>query len=144
MMKKHQIYHFFNLTVCTLLLVSFLSGCTQINRNFKHEKSSYLNGNIYSTKGKIPENATAIITFSQSSSTGEKDKTLYEYSLLNQKENNNIPFNLFFSDKLLLISSSINISVRIEKEGIPIMMSDRMTPFPKKTDDKLILTVNAG
>lgn len=127
-----------------LLLTSLLSGCAQLNLNIKDEKSYYLNGNIYSTSEKIPENATAIITFSQSSSNGEKEKTLYEYKVLTQKESNNIPFDLFFPDKPLLASSPINISVRIEKEGIPIMMSDKMTPFPKKTDDKLILTVNAG
>lgn len=127
-----------------LLLTLFLSGCTQFSGKIKNGKNSYLNGNIYNANEKIPENAIAIITISQGSSHGEKDKILYEYSALTQMESKNIPFNLLISNKILLSPSSKNISVRIEKEGIPIMMSDKMTHFPKKNGDKLILTVKSG
>ncbi|EEP94986.1 hypothetical protein yaldo0001_5010 [Yersinia aldovae ATCC 35236] len=45
-------------------------------------------------------------------------------------------------NELSLSPQPLNISVRVEKEGELIMMSDKLTPFLRQSGERLILTVN--
>ncbi|MGE4802343.1 hypothetical protein AB8989_18415 [Yersinia hibernica] len=125
-----------------LFLALFLSGCSHLAGITGSHNGDYLQGNIQSSHGEIPENATITLSITQSKAAGGKELSLQEYSIVTPKESLTIPFRLQLPNELSLSSQPLNISVRVEKEGELIMMSDRLTPFLRQPGEKLILTVN--
>ena len=128
---------------CLVLLLSLiLSGCTLPSGNSHNYNGDYVQGNIKSNNKIIPENVKITFTLSQNKSSGEKEYTLHEYNFMTQTESFTIPFRLQLPNELSLSSQPLNISVRVEKEGQLIMMSDKLTPLLRQSSEKLLLTVN--
>ncbi|HHL2560669.1 TPA: hypothetical protein ACQ31I_002578 [Yersinia enterocolitica] len=128
---------------CLILLLSLvLSGCTLPADNSRNYNGDYILGNIRSTNKIIPENVKITLSFSQNKASGEKEFTLHEYSFVTQTKSLTIPFRLQLPNELSFSSQPLNISVRVEKEGELIMMSDKLTPFLRQSGEKLLLTVN--
>ncbi|WP_145563736.1 hypothetical protein [Yersinia aldovae] len=125
-----------------LFLTLVLSGCSHRNGITNNYSRDYLQGNIQSNNRIIPENVKITLSISQNKASGEKEYTLHEYSFMNQTKNFTIPFRLQMPNELSLSPQPLNISVRVEKEGELIMMSDKLTPFLRQSGERLILTVN--
>lgn len=125
-----------------LFLSLVLSGCTLPTSNSHNYNGDYIQGNIQSNNKIIPENVKITFSLSQNKASGEKEYTLHEYSFMTQTKSLTIPFRLQLPNELSLTSQPLNISVRVEKEGELIMMSDRLTPLLRQSGEKLLLTVN--
>ncbi|HHA0034269.1 TPA: hypothetical protein ACOEXB_000924 [Yersinia enterocolitica] len=125
-----------------LFLSLVLSGCTLPTDNNRNYNGDYIQGNIKSNNKIIPENVKITLSLSQNKASGEKEYTLHEYSFMTQTKSLTIPFRLQLPNELSLTSQPLNISVRVEKEGELIMMSDRLTPLLRQSGEKLLLTVN--
>ncbi|HDL6961235.1 TPA: YbaY family lipoprotein [Yersinia enterocolitica] len=125
-----------------LLLALVLSGCTLLTENSRDYDGDYILGNIRSNNKTIPENVKITLSLSQNKASGEKEFTLHEYSFMTQTKSLTIPFRLQLPNELSFSSQPLNISVRVEKEGELIMMSDKLTPLLRQSGEKLLLTVN--
>ncbi|MGL4487411.1 MAG: hypothetical protein ACRCUG_10715 [Yersinia sp. (in: enterobacteria)] len=125
-----------------LLLILLLSGCGHFKGTNNSYNDNYIHGNIKSNNKKIPENVKITISISHNKVSGEKEHTLYEYSFMTHAKSITIPFLLQMPNELPSSIHPLNISVRVEKEGELIMMSDKLTPFLRQSGEKLLLTVN--
>ncbi|QHB33891.1 hypothetical protein F0T03_18150 [Yersinia canariae] len=125
-----------------LFLALFLSGCTHLADINGNHNGDYLQGSIQSSHRELPENATITLSITQHKASGGKELLLQEYRIVTPQRSLTIPFRLQLSNELSLSSQPLNISVRVEKEGELIMMSDKLTPFLHQPGEKLILTVN--
>lgn len=135
--RKKFYSHFF-----ILFLALFLSGCTHLAGINGNHNGDYLQGSIQSSHRELPENATITLSITQHKASGGKERLLQEYRIVTPQRSLTIPFRLQLSNELSLSSQPLNISVRVEKEGELIMMSDKLTPFLHQPGEKLILTVN--
>ncbi|WP_392433361.1 hypothetical protein ACF3VQ_03140 [Yersinia sp. HM-2024] len=135
--------HTHSYSYCLILLLSLiLSGCTLPTSNSRNYNGDYIQGNIQSNNKIIPENVKITLSLSQNKASGEKEFTLHEYNFVTQTKSLTIPFRLQLPNELSLSSQPLNISVRVEKEGQLIMMSDKLTPLLRQSSEKLLLTVN--
>lgn len=134
----HILHYFRYLFVLSVLI---LSGCTHPSDTGKDQHDNFLQGSIKSYNGKIPENATVTLSLTQSKAPGEKENILYEYNLVTKMENLTIPFRIQLPDRLSLLSQPTKISIRVEKEGEIIMMSDALTLLPRNPGERLLLPV---
>lgn len=135
--------HTHSYSYCLILLLSLvLSGCTLTTSNSRNYNGDYIQGNIQSNNKIIPENVKITLSLSQNKASGEKEFTLHEYNFVTQTKSLTIPFRLQLPNELSLSSQPLNISVRVEKEGQLIMMSDKLTPLLRQSSEKLLLTVN--
>ncbi|AJJ23584.1 type III secretion system pilotin YsaP [Yersinia enterocolitica] len=125
-----------------LILSLVLSGCTLPTDNSHNYNGGYIQGNILSNSKTIPENVKITLSLSQNKASGEKEYMLHEYSFMTKTKSLTIPFRLQLPNELSLSSQPLNISVRVEKEGKLIMMSDKLTPLLRQSGEKLLLTVN--
>ncbi|CNH90328.1 hypothetical protein HB976_19035 [Yersinia mollaretii] len=132
----------FHFRYLIILIAMFLSGCTHLTESSKNQNAYYLQGNIQNFHGKIPENATITLSVTQNKIAGEKEITFREYIILNKMESRKIPFLLPLQNELSLLPNQLSVSVRVEKEGKLIMMSDKLTPLTYQPDEKLTLIVN--
>lgn len=140
-MKPIYISFLFYTRYLLLLSLMILSGCTHLSNIGKEQSDDYLQGSIKSYHGEIPENSTVTLSLTQSKTPGEKENIFYEYSLVTQTENLTIPFRMQLPNRLSLLPQQTKISIRIEKEGEIIMMSDELTQIPHQPGELLALTV---
>lgn len=128
---------------CLILFITVtLSGCAHISEMNLSNKSYYLEGNIQNINQKIPEDATVTLSVTQSKIAGEKEFTFRDYTFLTQSQSKMIPFRLALHNELSSLSHQLSISVRVEKNGKLIMMSDKLTPLTDQPDKKLTLIVH--
>ncbi|WP_145932191.1 hypothetical protein [Yersinia bercovieri] len=128
---------------CLILFVAvLLSGCTHLTDLSKEQNTYYLQGNIQNLNGKIPENARITLSVTQNKAAGEKELTFREYIILTKMESRKIPFRLPLQNELSSLPHQLSVSVRVEKEGELIMMSDKLTPLTYQPDEKITLIVN--
>lgn len=132
----------FHFRYLIILIALVLSGCTHLTELSKNQKDYYLQGNIQNFHGKIPENATITLSVTQNKIAGEKEITFREYIILTKTESRKIPFLLPLQNELSSLPNQLSVSVRVEKEGKLIMMSDKLTPLTYQPDEKLTLIVN--
>ncbi|CNJ23824.1 hypothetical protein HB991_15290 [Yersinia mollaretii] len=125
-----------------VLVALILSGCTHLTELSKDQKTYYIQGNIQSLHGKIPENTTITLSVTQNKMAGEKEYAFREYIILTKTESRKIPFLLPLQNELSSLPNQLSVSVRVEKEGKLIMMSDKLTPLTYQPDEKLTLIVN--
>ncbi|MDN0112177.1 hypothetical protein [Yersinia mollaretii] len=133
---------YFHFRYLIILIALVLSGCTHLTELSKNQKDYYLQGNIQNFHGKIPENATITLSVTQNKVAGEKEITFREYIILTKTESRKIPFLLPLQNELSSLPNQLSVSVRVEKEGKLIMMSDKLTPLTYQPDEKLTLIVN--
>lgn len=138
-LHTHTNFHF---RYFILFIALILSGCTHLTELSKNPKGYYLQGNIHNFHGKIPENATITLSVTQNKIAGEKEITFREYIILTKTESRKIPFLLPLQNELSSLPNQLSVSVRVEKEGKLIMMSDKLTPLTYQPDEKLTLIVN--
>ncbi|EEQ11878.1 hypothetical protein ymoll0001_4660 [Yersinia mollaretii ATCC 43969] len=132
----------FHFRYLIILIALVLSGCTHLTELSKNQKDYYLQGNIQNFHGKIPENATITLSVTQNKIAGEKEITFREYIILTKTESRKIPFLLPLQNELSSLPNQLSVSVRVEKEGKLIMMSDKLTPLTYQPNEKLTLIVN--
>ncbi|WP_145520428.1 hypothetical protein [Yersinia mollaretii] len=125
-----------------VLIALILSGCTHLTELSQNQKTHYFQGNIQNLHGKIPENATITLSVTQNKIAGEKEIPFREYIILTKTESRKIPFLLPLQNELSSLPNQLSVSVRVEKEGKLIMMSDKLTPLTYQPDEKLTLIVN--
>lgn len=128
---------------CLILFITVtLSGCAHISEMGLSNKGSYIEGNIQNFNQKIPEDATVTLSVTQSKMAGEKEFPFRDYIFLTQSESKKIPFRLALHNELSSLSHQLSISVRVEKDGKLIMMSEKLTPLTHQPDKKLTLIVH--
>ncbi|CNK33275.1 Uncharacterised protein [Yersinia mollaretii] len=132
----------FHFRYLIILIAMVLSGCTHLTELSQNQKAYYLQGNIQNFHGKIPENATITLSVTQNKIAGEKEIPFREYIILTKTESRKIPFLLPLQNELSSLPNQLSVSVRVEKEGKLIMMSDKLTPLTYQPDEKLTLIVN--
>ena len=130
------------LTLCLLMLTTYLSGCS--NHPIVRQNSNNtlrLVGHIYSKAIDIP--SESIITLSLTSMRAEGDIKPHnlDYKFINQKARRTAEFEIKVPKNFYETTEQLGISARVEKNNELLMMSDEIIPLSKKRSDNIVLTV---
>ncbi|MDV5227701.1 hypothetical protein RZ760_017370 [Providencia rettgeri] len=129
------------LSLCLLMLTTYLSGCSHYfierqNRN----NTVQLVGYIHSQTMDIPSESTVTLSITPMLTEENAKSHGLDYQLTTKNTNRRAEFQLAIP-KEFFNTNQLGISARVEKNNALIMMSNEITPIPKKTLDKIVLTV---
>nr|ELR5114528.1 hypothetical protein [Providencia stuartii] len=129
------------LSLCLLMLTSYLSGCSTyfMARQNSHNVTQLV-GYIDSKSIDIP--SESIITLSLTPMLTEenvKSRSL-DYQFITKNTSRRAEFRMAVP-KEFSSTNQLGISARVEKNNELIMMSNEITPISKKVLDKIVLTV---
>lgn len=117
----------------------FLTGCVNYSVSDRAGQANYFFCEIVSQDKSIPENAMITITLSQRKSDDEKETVWQQYLFTTQKISKSVTFRLKYPDAPPLLP--LSASVRVEKSGQLILMSNKVQLIPARPGEKLVLTL---
>ncbi|HGN1706447.1 TPA: hypothetical protein ACKRTE_002320 [Providencia rettgeri] len=124
----------------TLLFISTLLGCSYFPKSFLSNTSNQLQGEIYS-QSIIPENSEITLSISPINALVSPEKRLLNYQLHTKEANKVISFEINLLDEIINNTTQLGISIRVEKNGELVMMSNKITELPRNLSEKIKLSV---
>lgn len=134
--SKNILHSLFILTCCL-----FLFACSNpINQK---ENTFNIRGDIYSQSHDIPGEALVTLSVTEINGNSYSEKSHYDYTMTTRKPSRTVNFSINLPDKILNQNRYFGLSIRIEKNGELLMMSNQITPLNKDSSDRLSLRVNS-
>lgn len=124
----------------SLLFISTLLGCSYFPKAIQNSSSYQLQGVIYSPSI-IPENSEITISISPIDTLLSPTENLLSYQLHSKNANKSIKFKINLLEKVVKNTTKLGISVRIEKNGELIMMSNKITELTDNLSEEIILLI---
>lgn len=124
----------------SLLLVFTLLGCSNFSKSRLINTNNQLQGEIYS-QSIIPENSEITLSISPIGTLISPKESLLNYQLHTKEANRVISFKINLRDDTVKNFSNLGISIRVEKNGELIMMSNKITNLPRSLSEKITLSV---
>ncbi len=137
MQKSNRFNHLLR-PIISLIFVSLLFGCANLNQNIKSKFN--IKGDVYSQSTDIPENSDITLSITKLDIT-HSIKNSFDFHFKTTETNRTVSFSVNLSDELVNSSHQLDASVRIEKEGELIMMSNKIIEIPMNYSEKLSLPV---
>lgn len=131
------ILHSIFILACCLFLFACKNPISQSRNTFN------IQGDIYSQSIDIP--SEALITFSVTPINGNSysEKSHYDYTFTTRKSARTVNFSINLPESLLTQGHYFGLSVRVEKKGELLMMSNQIAPLNQATSARLSLKVNS-
>ncbi|MGG4609553.1 YbaY family lipoprotein [Providencia sp. Me31A] len=123
-----------------ILFISALLGCSYFPKNILGNTTNQLQGEIFS-QSIIPENSEITLSISPINTLTSPENNLLNYQLHTKEANKKIKFKINLIEKTINNRIKLGISIRIEKNGELIMMSNKITELPRNVSEKIILSV---
>ncbi|HHR6130456.1 TPA: YbaY family lipoprotein [Providencia alcalifaciens] len=134
---SRNILHSIFILACCL----FLFACNNpINKN---RNTFNIQGDIYSQSIDIPNNALITVSVTPINGNSYSEKSHYDYTLTTRKSARTVNFSINLPESLLTQGHYFGLSVRVEKNGELLMMSNQVTPLNQSTSARLSLKVHA-
>lgn len=124
----------------SLLFISTLLGCSYFPKNFLSSPDNQLQGEIYS-QSIIPENSEVTLSISPVDTSASPKESLLNYQLNTNEASKVISFKLDLLEELVNNAPKLGISIRVEKKGELVMMSNKVTELPRNLSEKIKLSV---
>ncbi len=137
-MQKLNIFNHLLRPIFTLMFISLLFGCTNLTKNTKAKFN--IKGDIYSQSKDIPENSDITLSITTLDITHSSQNS-FDYYLRTIEANHLISFAIILPNELVNSTQKLGISVRVEKEGELIMMSNKLIEISMNYSGKLSLPV---
>ncbi len=125
-------------SIFTLMFISLLFGCT--NPTKKTNTKFNIKGDIYSQSMNIPKNSDITLSITRLDVTHPSQNSFDSY-FRTIEANHLISFTINLPNELVNSTQKLGISVRVEKEGELIMMSNKIVEIPIDHSKKLSLPV---
>ncbi|GAB1439403.1 hypothetical protein MASR2M36_21740 [Providencia sp.] len=122
----------------SLLLISTLLGCSYFPKNLFSNTKNQLQGEIHS-QSIIPENSKITLSISPINTLASAKENLLNYQLYTKEANKVISFKIDLLDEIANKVAILGISIRVEKNGELIMMSNKITELPRNFSEKVTL-----
>ena len=133
--SKNILHSLFILTCCL-----FLFACN--NPINKKENTFNIQGDIYSQSHDIPGEALVTLSVTEINGNSYSEKSHYDYTMTTRKPSRTVNFSINLPEKISAKNRYFGLSIRIEKNGELLMMSNQITPLNKDSSDRLSLRVN--
>ncbi|UBX50505.1 YbaY family lipoprotein [Providencia alcalifaciens] len=132
-----NILHFIFILACCLFLFSCNNPINQNRNGFN------IQGDVYSQSIDIPNDALITISVTPINGNSYSEKSHYDYTLTTRKSTRTVNFSINLPESLLTQGHYFGLSVRVEKKGELLMMSNQVTPLNQSTPERLSLKVSA-
>ncbi|HHR6080800.1 TPA: YbaY family lipoprotein [Providencia alcalifaciens] len=123
--------------VCCLFLFACNNPVNQSRNTFN------IQGDIYSQSIDIPNDALITVSVTPINGNSYSEKSHYDYTLITRKSTRTVNFSIKLPESLLTQGHYFGLSVRVEKNGELLMMSNQITPLNRNTSERLSLKVSA-
>lgn len=123
-----------------LLFVFSLCGCNYISQQYRSLINHQLQGEIYA-QSEIPENSLVTISLHSVDGLNLVENNISNYQITTEESSKIINFVIYLSDEIINSPKHLELSIRIEKDGELLMMSQNITSLPKNLSEKLSIPV---
>ncbi|QCJ68523.1 hypothetical protein C9446_00750 [Providencia heimbachae] len=137
MQKSNRFNHLLR-PMLTLIFMSLLFGCANFTKNIKSKFN--IKGDVYSQSKDIPENSDITLSITNLDIT-HSIKSSFDFHFKTTETNRTVSFSINLPDELVNSPHQLGASVRIEKEGELIMMSNKIIEIPINYSEKLSLPI---
>lgn len=134
---SRNILHSIFILACCLFLFSCNNPINQNRNGFN------IQGDVYSQSIDIPNDALITISVTPINGNSYSEKSHYDYTLTTRKSTRTVNFSINLPESLLTQGHYFGLSVRVEKKGELLMMSNQVTPLNQSTPERLSLKVSA-
>ncbi|MEQ5185342.1 YbaY family lipoprotein [Providencia rettgeri] len=134
--SKNILHSIFILTCC-LFLFACKNPINNTNNTFN------IQGDIYNSSHDIPADALITLSLTPINENSYSEKSHYDYTLTTRKSARTVNFSINLPESLLTQGHYFGLSVRVEKKGELLMMSNQVTPLSQSTPTRLSLKVNS-
>ncbi|CAG9406938.1 YbaY family lipoprotein [Providencia alcalifaciens] len=134
---SRNILHSTFILACCLFLFSCNNPINQNRNTFN------IQGDIYSQSIDIPNEALITVSVTPINGNSYSEKSHYDYTLTTRKSARTINFSINLPESMLTQGHYFGLSVRVEKKGELLMMSNQVTPLNQSKPERLSLKVNA-
>lgn len=132
-----SILHSIFILACCL----FLFACNNpINQN---RNTFNIQGDIYSQSIDIPSDALITVSVTPINGNSYSEKSHYDYTMTTRKSARTVNFSINLPEPLLTQGHYFGLSVRVEKKGELLMMSNQITPLNQSKSERFSLKVNS-
>lgn len=123
-----------------LLFIFSLCGCNYISQQYRSLTNYQLQGEIYA-QSEIPENSLITISLNSVDGLSSVKNNVSNYQITTEGSSKIINFVIYLADELVYTTKPVELSIRIEKDGELLMMSQNMTSLSKNLSEKLSIPV---
>lgn len=132
-----SILHSIFILACCL----FLFACNNpINKN---RNTFNIQGDIYSQSIDIPSDALITVSVTPINGNSYSEKSHYDYTMTTRKSARTVNFSINLPESLLAQGHYFGLSVRVEKKGELLMMSNQITQLNQSKSERISLKVNS-
>ncbi|CAI1905921.1 Uncharacterised protein [Serratia quinivorans] len=117
-----------NITALFMLVWLSLTGCSSPN-SLEKDKTVPAFITLVTQKTIIPENSNITLTLSESEKENDRGKVVAEYQITTKKSQKKYQLKIPLSPELFVSPRQLQISCRVEKEGVIVMMSKTLEPI---------------
>ncbi|MEQ5127794.1 YbaY family lipoprotein [Providencia alcalifaciens] len=132
-----SILHSIFILACCLFLFACKNPINNTNNTFN------IQGDIYNSSHDIPADALITLSLTPINENSYSEKSHYDYTLTTKKSARTVNFSINLPESLLTQGHYFGLSVRVEKKGELLMMSNQVTPLSQSTPTRLSLKVNS-
>lgn len=132
-----SILHSIFILACCLFLFACKNPINNTNNTFN------IQGDIYNSSHDIPADALITLSLTPINENSYSEKSHYDYTLTTRKSTRTVNFSINLPESLLTQGHYFGLSVRVEKKGELLMMSNQVTPLSQSTPTRLSLKVNS-
>ncbi|MTC69488.1 YbaY family lipoprotein [Providencia sp. wls1914] len=132
-----NILHSIFILACCLFLFACKNPINKTNNTFN------IKGDIYNSSHDIPADALITLSLTPINENSYSEKSHYDYTLTTRKSARTVNFSINLPESLLTQGHYFGLSVRVEKKGELLMMSNQVTPLSQSTPTRLSLKVNS-
>lgn len=132
-----SILHSIFILACCLFLFACKNPIINTNNTFN------IQGDIYNSSHDIPADALITLSLTPINENSYSEKSHYDYTLTTRKSTRTVNFSINLPESLLTQGHYFGLSVRVEKKGELLMMSNQVTPLSQSTPTRLSLKVNS-
>lgn len=132
-----NILHSIFILSCCLFLFACKNPINKTNNTFN------IQGDIYNSSHDIPADTLITLSLTPINENSYSEKSHYDYTLTTRKSARTVNFSINLPESLLTQGHYFGLSVRVEKKGELLMMSNQVTPLSQSTPARLSLRVNS-
>lgn len=131
------ILHSIFILACCLFLFACKNPINKTNNTFN------IQGDIYNSSHDIPADALITLSITPINEKSYSEKSHYDYTFTTRKSARTVNFSINLPESLLTQGHYFGLSVRVEKKGELLMMSNQIAPLNQATSARFSLKVNS-